>query len=49
MTIFGVLTEGRGTNGPETAYSDMLQAISSVTDQRSIPWLSTIRALPHHP
>ena len=47
MTIFGVLTEGRGTNGPEAAYSDMLQAISGVTDQRSIPWLSTIRGLPH--
>ena len=48
MTIFGVLTEGPGTNGPGAAYSDMLGAIAKVTDQRSIPWLSTIHALPRH-
>ena len=42
VSIFGVLTEGHGTNGPEAAYSDMVQAVSKVTDQRSIPWLSTI-------
>lgn len=42
VSIFGVLTEGRGTNGPQAAYTDMLQILSQVTDQRSIPWLSTI-------
>jgi len=42
ISIFGVLTEGRGTNGPQAAYTDMLQALSKVTDQRSIPWVSTI-------
>jgi hypothetical protein len=42
ISIFGVLTEGRGTNGPQAAYSDMLSALSKVTGQRSIPWLSMI-------
>ncbi len=42
ISIFGVLAEGRGTNGPLAAYADMLQALSKVTEQRSIPWLSTI-------
>ncbi len=45
MTIFGVLTETPGTNGPQAAYSDMLRAMSKVTDQRIIPWLSTINGL----
>jgi hypothetical protein len=42
MAIFGVLTEGPGTNSPQAAYSEMLRALSTVTGQRSIPWLSTI-------
>lgn len=42
MAIYGVLA-GAGTNNPETAYADMLGAVATVTDQRSIPWLSTIR------
>lgn len=42
MLIFGVLTEGRGTNDPATAYSDMLGAITGVNHQQSIPWVSTI-------
>ncbi len=40
--IYGVLTMGAGTNTPQIAYADMLQAVSGVTDQGAIPWLSTI-------
>jgi hypothetical protein len=40
--IYGVLTEGAGTSSPQTAYTDMLNALAPVTNQRSIPWLSTI-------
>jgi hypothetical protein len=43
MPIYGVLTTGAGTNSPEAAYSDMLWAAAPVTDQSSIPWVSTIR------
>jgi hypothetical protein len=46
MTIFGVLAEVPGTNSPKAAYSDMLQAVLRVTDQRSIRWLSTIHGWP---
>jgi hypothetical protein len=44
VLIQGVLTEraGTGTNDPVTAYTDMLQAAASVTDQQAIPWLSQI-------
>jgi hypothetical protein len=48
VTIFGVLTEGPGTNGPQAAYSDMLRAVAKVTGQRSIPWVSTIHAVARH-
>ena len=44
IDIYGVLTMGAGTNTPQIAYADMLQAVSGVTDQGAIPWLSTI----HH-
>jgi hypothetical protein len=40
--IYGVLTEGPGTSSAEAAYVEMLDALARVTDQRSIPWLSTI-------
>jgi len=43
MSIYGVLTTGAGTNSPETAYFDMLSAAAVVSNQSSIPWLSTIR------
>ena len=42
IQIYGVLTEGPGTNTPGTAYFDMLQAVAKVTHQSSIPWSSTI-------
>ena len=42
MEIYGVLSGGRGTSTPASAASDMLHAITQVTGQRSIPWLSTI-------
>jgi hypothetical protein len=42
VAIYGVLTTGAGTNSPEAAYSDMLLAAALVTQQSSIPWLSTI-------
>jgi hypothetical protein len=42
LDIFGVLTTGDGTNNPEAAYADMLGAAATVTNQSSIPWLSTI-------
>ncbi len=40
--IFGVLTEGAGTSSPAAAYVDMVDALAPITNQRSIPWLSTI-------
>ncbi len=42
IDIYGVLTTGGHTNTPQIAYADMLQAASSVTDQGTIAWLSTI-------
>jgi hypothetical protein len=42
VAIYGVLTEGRGSNSPQTASAEMLQAISAVTGQRTIGWLSSI-------
>jgi hypothetical protein len=42
LSIYGVLTGGPGTNDPQVAYADMLSAASAITDQHSIPWLSTI-------
>ncbi len=42
MEIYGVLTDGPGTDSPGSAYAYMLQALASVTDQQSIPWSSTI-------
>jgi hypothetical protein len=42
VDIYGVLTTGAGTNTPQIAYADMLQAVASVTDQGAIAWLSTI-------
>jgi hypothetical protein len=42
IQIYGVLTEGPGTNTPGTAYFDMLQAVAKVTHQSTIPWSSTI-------
>jgi hypothetical protein len=40
--IYGVLTEGAGTSSPAAAYVDMVDALAPITNQRSIPWLSTI-------
>jgi hypothetical protein len=40
--IYGVLTEGSGTRSPEGAYIDMLDALAPITNQRTIPWLSTM-------
>ncbi len=40
--IYGVLTEGAGTSSPAAAYVDMVNALAPITNQRSIPWLSTI-------
>jgi len=45
LDIYGVLTTGAGTNSPAAAYADMLGAASEVTNQSSIPWLSTIRLI----
>jgi len=42
IQIYGVLTEGSGSNAPGVAYIDMLQAVANVTHQVSIPWTSTI-------
>jgi len=42
IDIYGVLTMGAGTNTPQIAYADMLQAASGFTDQGAISWLSTI-------
>jgi hypothetical protein len=42
VTIYGVLTGGRGTNSPLTAVAEMLHAVADVTGQRSIGWSSTI-------
>jgi hypothetical protein len=39
--IYGVLTAA-GTSSPEVAYIEMLDALAPITNQRSIPWLSTI-------
>jgi hypothetical protein len=39
--IYGVLTAA-GTSSPEAAYVEMLDAVAPITNQRSIPWLSTI-------
>jgi hypothetical protein len=44
VQIFGVLTEGAGSNAPDVAYVDMLEAVANVTHQVSIPWSSTIIA-----
>jgi hypothetical protein len=40
--IFGVLTEVSGPSSPELAYTEMLNALAPITNQRVIPWLSTI-------
>ena len=40
--IYGVLTEVPGSSSPEAAYVEMLNTLAPVTNQRSIPWLSTI-------
>lgn len=40
--IYGVLTEDAGPSSPEDAYAEMVDALAPVTDQRIIPWLSTI-------
>jgi hypothetical protein len=45
VSIFGVLTGGPGTQGPQLAYTEMLQAAATITDQQSIPWLSTMAGL----
>ena len=37
IQIYGVLTEGPGTNTPGTAYFDMLQAVVKVTHQTASP------------
>jgi hypothetical protein len=39
--IYGVLTAA-GTSSPEVAYIEMLDALAPITNQHSIPWLSTI-------
>jgi hypothetical protein len=39
--IYGVLTESSGTSS-ELAYTEMLNALAPITNQRVIPWLSTI-------
>jgi len=46
MDIYGVLAGGPGTNTAQAAYADMLRAAAGITNQASIPWLSTI--LPQH-
>ncbi|MGH9106329.1 MAG: hypothetical protein ACRDZX_10930 [Acidimicrobiales bacterium] len=43
VSIFGVLTGGTGTVRAGTAYAEMLAAVGRLTDQKTIPWLSTIR------
>ena len=40
--IYGVLTEGAGTTSPVAAYVEMVNALAPITNQRDIPWLSTI-------
>jgi hypothetical protein len=43
FAIYGVLAEsGTGTNTPEAAYADMLDAAAGVNHQKAIPWLSSI-------
>lgn len=42
INIYGVLAGGPGTNSAQAAYSDMLAAAEAITNQSSIPWLSTI-------
>ena len=42
VEVYGVLTEGPGSNSPGKAYIDMLQAMAKVTNQSTIPWTSTI-------
>jgi hypothetical protein len=40
--IYGVLTEGAGTASAGVAYVEMVDALAPITNQRNIPWLSTI-------
>jgi hypothetical protein len=42
VAIQGVLAQGHGTNTPAQAYHDMLSAVSGITGQQVIPWLSQI-------
>jgi hypothetical protein len=42
VTIFGVLTEAAGTDLPQNALVQTLGAVSPITGQHNIPWVSTI-------
>jgi len=42
LAIYGVLTGGDGTNSPQTAVTEMLDAVANITSQQSIGWSSTI-------
>ncbi len=46
VTIQGVLTMGAGSNTPRAGYAEMLAALSGVSGQHSIPWLSLMRPAP---
>jgi hypothetical protein len=42
VTIFGVLTQGLGTNSPQTARTELANATAVITGQQSFAWESTI-------
>jgi hypothetical protein len=42
LTVFGVLTNAPNGNGPQTAYSSLLEAIQPITGQTAIRWPSNI-------
>jgi hypothetical protein len=46
VTIYGVLSGGRGMVGAASAYEDLLRAVAPLSDQSSIPWLSVMNPLP---
>jgi hypothetical protein len=46
VTIYGVLSGGRGVVGATRAYQDLLRAVATITRQSSIPWLSVMSPLP---
>lgn len=46
VTIFGVLAGGFGSDPPRRAYAELLTAVSRITLQRQIEWLSKIGPMP---